>query len=297
MENRCSMKAYLADPAKTKEVIAKYSFVFRKQYGQNFLIDKAVPEAIVAAAGLTKADRVLEIGPGIGTMTQYLAEAAGSVTAVEIDGALIPILADTLSGFENVTVRQGDILKTDLAALIGEMGGGPVKVVANLPYYITTPIIMKLLKSSGEISLMTLMVQEEVAERIVSGPGSKAYGAISLGVQYYAEPEIVCSAAPSSFLPQPGVASSVLLLKKRKEPRVVPKDEEHMFSCIKAAFLQRRKTLPNALSGYAPLRIEREQAAEALRSLGLDERLRGETLDLEHFAALSDRLLDEGGKH
>ncbi len=287
------MKPYLADPAETKRIIAKYDFAFRKQYGQNFLIDSAVPEAIVQAAGLTKADAVLEIGPGIGTMTQYLAEAAGKVTAVEIDKALLPILADTLSGFDNVHVIQGDILKTDLSALIEEMGGGPIKVVANLPYYITTPIIMKLLSSGEAISLMALMVQEEVAERIVSGPGSKAYGAISLGVQYYAEPKIARRVAPSSFMPQPGVASSVLLLEKRAEPKVRPKNPEHMFACIKAAFLQRRKTLPNALSGYAPLGISREKAAEALRSLGLDERLRGETLDLEGFAALSDRICEE----
>ena len=286
------MKPYLADPAETKCIIAKYDFAFRKQYGQNFLIDSAVPEAIVQAAGLTKADAVLEIGPGIGTMTQYLAEAAGKVTAVEIDKTLLPILADTLSGFDNVHVIQGDILKIDLSALIEEMGGGPIKVVANLPYYITTPIIMKLLSSGEAISLMALMVQEEVAERIVSGPGSKAYGAISLGVQYYAEPKIVCRVAPSSFMPQPGVASSVLLLEKRAEPKVNPKNPEHMFACIKAAFLQRRKTLPNALSGYAPLGISREKAAEALRRMGLDERLRGETLDLEGFAALSDRICE-----
>ena len=287
------MKPYLADPAETKRIVAKYDFAFRKQYGQNFLIDSAVPEAIVQAAGLTKADAVLEIGPGIGTMTQYLAEAAGKVTAVEIDKTLLPILADTLSGFDNVHVIQGDILKIDLSALIEEMGGGPIKVVANLPYYITTPIIMKLLSSGEAISLMALMVQEEVAERIVSGPGSKAYGAISLGVQYYAEPKIARRVAPSSFMPQPGVASSVLLLEKRAEPKVSPKNPEHMFACIKAAFLQRRKTLPNALSGYAPLGISREKAAEALRRMGLDERLRGETLDLEGFAALSDRICEE----
>ena len=286
------MKPYLADPAETKKVIAKYEFAFRKQYGQNFLIDASVPEAIVRAAELTGNDTVLEIGPGIGTMTQYLAEAAGRVIAVEIDKALIPILAETLSGFDNVQVLQGDILKTDLAALIAENGGGPIKVVANLPYYITTPILMKLLAGGGAISLMAVMVQEEVAKRIVSGPDSKDYGALSIGVQYYADPEIVCRAAPSCFMPQPKVASSVLRLRKRAEPAVTPRDPEHMFACVKAAFLQRRKTLPNALAGYAPLGISRETAAAALEGMGLDARLRGETLTMEQFAALSDALLN-----
>ena len=284
------MNAYLANAEKTKEVIERHGFAFRKQFGQNFLIDSAVPEAIVRAAELTKDDTVLEIGPGIGTMTQYLAEAAGHVVAVEIDKTLIPVLADTLAGFDNVTVLQGDILKTDLGAIIDEAGGS-VKVVANLPYYITTPIIMKLLAQAEGIGLITVMVQEEVAERIVSGPGSKAYGAISLGVQYYAEPEIVRSVPPHCFMPQPKVASSVLKLKRREKPLVTPKDEAHMFACIKAAFLQRRKTLPNALSGYAPLAVSRDQAAAALRAMGLDERARGETLDLAQFARLSDRLV------
>ena len=284
------MNAYLANAEKTKEVIERHGFAFRKQFGQNFLIDSAVPEAIVRAAELTKDDTVLEIGPGIGTMTQYLAEAAGHVVAVEIDKTLIPVLADTLAGFDNVTVLQGDILKTDLGAIIDEAGGS-VKVVANLPYYITTPIIMKLLAQADGIGLITVMVQEEVAERIVSGPGSKAYGAISLGVQYYAEPEIVRSVPPHCFMPQPKVASSVLKLKRREKPLVTPKDEAHMFACIKAAFLQRRKTLPNALSGYAPLAVSRDQAAAALKAMGLDERARGETLDLAQFARLSDRLV------
>jgi len=284
------MNAYLANAEKTKEVIERHGFAFRKQFGQNFLIDSAVPEAIVRAAELTKDDTVLEIGPGIGTMTQYLAEAAGHVVAVEIDKTLIPVLADTLAGFDNVTVLQGDILKTDLGAIIAEAGGS-VKVVANLPYYITTPIIMKLLAQAEGIGLITVMVQEEVAERIVSGPGSKAYGAISLGVQYYAEPEIVRSVPPHCFMPQPKVASSVLKLKRREKPLVTPQDEAHMFACIKAAFLQRRKTLPNALSGYAPLAVSRDQAAAALKAMGLDERARGETLDLAQFARLSDRLV------
>ena len=284
------MNAYLANAEKTKEVIERHGFAFRKQFGQNFLIDAAVPAAIVRAAELTKDDTVLEIGPGIGTMTQYLAEAAGHVVAVEIDKTLIPVLADTLAGFDNVSVLQGDILKTDLGAIIAE-AGGVLKVVANLPYYITTPIIMKLLAQAEGIGLITVMVQEEVAERIVSGPGSKAYGAISLGVQYYAEPEIVRSVPPHCFMPQPKVASSVLKLKRREKPLVTPKDEAHMFACIKAAFLQRRKTLPNALSGYAPLAVSRDQAAAALKAMGLDERARGETLDLAQFARLSDRLV------
>ena len=285
------MKAYLANAAETKKIIEKYGFAFRKQFGQNFLIDESVPEAIVRAADLSKDDTVLEIGPGIGTMTQYLAEAAGKVIAVEIDKALIPILADTLAGFDNAEVLQGDILKTDLSALIAANGGGPIKVVANLPYYITTPILMKLLAGGEAISLMAVMVQEEVARRIVSGPGSKDYGSLSIGVQYYADPEIICRVAPSSFLPQPKVASSVLRLKKRAVPAVTPKDPEHMFACVKAAFLQRRKTLPNALAGYAPLGISREQATEAMRKMGLDERLRGETLSMERFAELSDAIV------
>ena len=284
------MRAYLADPAETKKVISKYEFAFRKQYGQNFLIDAAVPEVIVRAAGLTKDDTVLEIGPGIGTMTQYLSEAAGKVIAVEIDKALIPILQDTLAGFDNVQVIQGDILKTDLAALIAENGGGPIKVVANLPYYITTPILMKLLAGGEAISLMAVMVQEEVAKRIVSGPGSKDYGALSIGVQYYADPEIVCRAAPSCFMPQPKVASSVLRLVKRAVPKAAPHNPEHMFAVVKAAFLQRRKTLPNAIAGYAPLGLSREEAAAAMEKMGLDSRLRGETLTLEQFAALDDAL-------
>lgn len=284
------MKAYLADAARTKEVIAKYEFAFRKQYGQNFLIDRTVPETIIRAAELSKDDTVLEIGPGIGTMTQYLSEAAGRVVAVEIDRALIPILHDTLEGFGNVEVVQGDIMKTDLAPLTAESGGS-FKVVANLPYYITTPILMKLLAGGENISLMAVMVQEEVAKRIVSGPGSKDYGALSIGVQYYADPEIVCRAAPSCFMPQPKVASSVLLLKKRDEPPVRPRDPEYMFACVKAAFLQRRKTLPNALAGSPVLGVSREEAAAAMESLGLDSRLRGETLTMERFAALSDALL------
>ena len=287
------MKAYLADPAETKRVIEKYDFAFRKQFGQNFLIDASVPAAIVEAAALTKDDTVLEIGPGIGTMTQYLAEAAGKVVAVEIDKALIPILADTLSGFDNVQVLQGDILKTDLQKIIEENGGRPIKVVANLPYYITTPILMKLLSGGEDISLMAVMVQEEVARRIVSGPGNKDYGSLSVGVQYYADPEIVCRVAPSCFLPQPKVASSVLRLVKRAQPKVTPKDAAHMFACVKAAFLQRRKTLPNALAGYAPLGVSREEAAAALEELGLDARVRGETLSMEQFAALSDALKEK----
>lgn len=290
------MNAYLANAAETKKVVERFGFVFRKQYGQNFLIDEGAARDIVRAAALTKQDAVLEIGPGIGTMTQYLAEAAGKVTAVEIDRNLLPVLAETLAGFDNVTVLQGDILKTDLGPVIAE-AGGRIKVVANLPYYITTPVLMKLLEYGEGISLITVMVQEEVAQRIESGPGSKEYGALSLGVQYYADPKIVRTVAPSCFLPQPKVASAVLCLKRREEPAVRPDDKDHMFACIKAAFLQRRKTLPNALAGYAPLNVSREQAAEALRRMGLDERLRGETMSLAQFAALSNTLLEMGKKH
>ena len=238
------MKAYLANAAETKKIIEKYGFAFRKQFGQNFLIDESVPEAIVRTADLSKDDTVLEIGPGIGTMTQYLAEAAGSVIAVEIDKALIPILADTLAGFDNVQVLQGDILKTDLAGLIAEHGGGPIKVVANLPYYITTPILMKLLAGGEAISLMAVMVQEEVARRIVSGPGNKDYGSLSISVRYYADPEIICRVAPSSFLPQPKVASSVLRLKKRAVPAVRPRMASPETAVSAAGHLPEASLLP-----------------------------------------------------
>ena len=286
------MTPWLADPAAVKKLIARYDFTVRKGFGQNFLIDPAVPEGIVEAAGIGKEDSVLEIGPGIGTMTQYLSEAAGQVTAVEIDTHLQPILAETLKDCENVTVRWEDILKTDLTSL-PRGKNGRIKVAANLPYYITTPIIMALLKNGGLFESITVMVQKEVAERIVSGPGGKEYGAISLGVQYYAEPELVMQVPPHAFLPQPKVASAVLHLKRREEPAVRCADPDYMFVLIKAAFLQRRKTLVNALSAYPPAALGKEIAAAALSRCGLSPMVRGEVLSLEQFAALSEAVLAE----
>lgn len=286
------MKPYLASPQGARAVFETYHITAQKRYGQNFLIDASVPEAIVEAAGVTQEDCVLEIGPGIGTLTQYLASAAGKVVAVEIDRDLLPVLAGTLQFWNNVKVIPGDILKLDLPELLREeCEGRPVKVVANLPYYITSPILMKLLESGADIVSLTLMVQEEVADRIRSGPGTKAYGSISLAVQYYAEPEIALRVPPSAFMPQPGVHSAVLHLVKRREPAVTPVSSEHMFKLIKAAFLQRRKTLVNALAGYPPAAVTKEAAAAALEKLGWPLTLRGETLTLEQFASLSDALL------
>ena len=286
------MKQYLANALQTKAVAQSHGISAQKRYGQNFLIDPAVPERIVEAAGIGPDDFVLEIGPGIGTLTQYLAEAAGRVTAVEIDRNLLPVLADTLSFWDNVTIRCGDILKTDLQALADEENGGrPMKVVSNLPYYITTPILMMLLESSAPISSVTAMMQEEVADRICASPGSRIYGALSPAVQYFAEPVTVMRVPPSAFLPQPGVSSVVLHLARRKEPAVKTADRERLFAVIRAAFLQRRKTLPNALAGYAPLGVSREAAAAALEKMGLSPQLRGEMLSLEEFARLSDLLI------
>ena len=283
--------ADLASPAKTAAVINKYHFMFRKKFGQNFLIDASVVEEIIDAAGISGEDTVLEIGPGIGTMTQYLAERAGRVIAVEIDRALIPILEDTLSAYDNVRVINDDILKVDLNRLSEEENGGrPIKVVANLPYYITTPIIMALLEKEVPLESITIMVQKEVAERMKTGPGSKDYGALSLAVQYYAEPVIVTEVPPHCFMPRPGVSSMVIRLDRYKEPPVTPRDPDKMFKLIRASFNHRRKTLSNGLSTDPSLGLSREKVTEALEKMGLPVDIRGEKLDLAQFAELSDQL-------
>ncbi|MCC8051796.1 MAG: 16S rRNA (adenine(1518)-N(6)/adenine(1519)-N(6))-dimethyltransferase RsmA [Clostridiales bacterium] len=281
----------LANPQKTIEMIQKNHFNFQKRYGQNFLIDAHVLEKIIAAAGITKDDFVLEIGPGIGTMTQYLAEAAREVTAVEIDRNLIPILEETLAEYENVTVVNQDILKVDIAALVKEKNGGrPIKVVGNLPYYITTPIVMGLLESAVPLESITVMVQKEVALRMQAGPGTKDYGALSLAVQYYAEPYLAANVPPNCFIPRPGVGSAVIRLTRREAPAVTVQNEKQMFSLIRASFGQRRKTLVNGLKNSSELSFSKEQITAAFARVGLDGNVRGETLTLEQFAALSDAL-------
>ena len=281
----------LGNPRNTIEILQKYDFTFQKRFGQNFLIDTHVLDKIIRAAGVTKNDCVLEIGPGIGTMTQYLAESAGHVVAVEIDAKLIPILKETLAAYDNITVLNEDILKTDIQALSEAYNGGrPVKVVANLPYYITTPIIMNLLESNVPVDNITVMVQKEVADRMQTGPGSKDYGALSLAVQYYAEPYIVANVPPNCFMPRPNVGSAVIRLTKRSEPPVQVSDPDLMFRLIRASFNQRRKTLQNGLSNAAELSFSREEIAAAIESLGLAPTVRGEALSLEQFAALAERL-------
>ena len=283
--------ASLGIPQNTIEVLQKYHFNFQKKYGQNFLIDTSVLDRIIAAAEISKEDCVLEIGPGIGTMTQYLAEAAREVVAVEIDKSLIPILKDTLSAYDNVTILNEDILKVDINALVNEHNGGrPVKVVANLPYYITTPIIMGLFEQHVPLKSITIMVQKEVADRMQVGPGTKDYGALSLAVQYYAKPEIVANVPPNCFIPRPNVGSAVIRLTRYEELPVKVKDEKRMFALIRASFNQRRKTLVNGLGNAANLQITKEQAAQALEQMGLSPTVRGEALTLMEFAELSDRL-------
>ncbi len=283
--------ANLGIPQNTIQVLQKYNFNFQKKFGQNFLIDTSVLERIMDAADITKEDCVLEIGPGIGTMTQYLAERAGEVVAVEIDKALIPILEDTLSAYDNVTVINADILKLDIAQIVEEKNGGkPIKVVANLPYYITTPIIMGLFESHVPLKSITIMVQKEVADRMQVGPGTKDYGALSLAVQYYAKPEIVANVPPNCFIPRPNVGSAVIRLTRYEEPPVQVKDEKLMFALIRASFNQRRKTLINGLGNASGLKVTKEQAAEALEKMGLSPTVRGETLTLEQFAELSNLL-------
>ncbi len=286
-------KPYLGNPKCTIEILQKYDFVFQKRFGQNFLIDPHVLEKIIAAADISKEDFVLEIGPGIGTMTQYLAEAAREVVAVEVDRSLIPILTqDTLKDWENVTVINEDILKVDLQQLVLEKNEGkPIKVVANLPYYITTPIIMGLFEKKVPLRSITIMVQKEVAERMQAAPGTKDYGALSLAVQYYADARIVANVPPNCFMPRPKVASSVICLTKHETPRVQVQDEGLMFSLIRASFNQRRKTLANGIKNAADLPYGREEVEEALVSCGLPANIRGEALTLEQFAALSDELV------
>ena len=284
--------ADLSNPKRTIEVIQNYKFMFQKKFGQNFLIDSHVIEKILASAALTQEDCVLEIGPGIGTMTQALAEQAGKVIAVEIDRNLIPILADTLADYSNVTVIQADILKMDLQKLAQEQNKGkPFKVVANLPYYITTPIIMGLLEKGVPVDRIIVMVQKEVADRIKEMPGSKEYGALSLAVQYYAEPKIVANVPPNCFMPRPKVGSAVLCLTRHKEPPVMVLDEGLLFTLIHASFNQRRKTLVNGLTNSIEVAYTKEQIQEALEAQGLSLSVRGETLSLQQFAELSNYLV------
>lgn len=281
----------LSNPQKTIEIIQKYEFAFRKKFGQNFLIDGHVLEKIIAAAQITGEDLVLEIGPGIGTLTQYLAEAAGRVIAVEIDKMLIPILQETLSAYDNVELLNADILKLDIAALVAEKNGGrPVKIVANLPYYITTPIIMGLLENHVPVQSITVMVQKEVAQRMQANPGSKDYGALSLAVQYYCRPYIAANVPPNCFLPRPKVGSAVIRLERYEKPPVAVRSEKLLFEIIRASFNQRRKTLVNGLHNAAGLQVTKEDAANALQKLNLPADVRGETLTLDQFADLANLL-------
>ena len=281
--------ATLGIPQNTIEVLQKYNFNFQKKFGQNFLIDTHVLEKIIEESGITKDDFVLEIGPGIGTMTQYLCENAREVAAVEIDKNLIPILADTLSAYDNVEVINDDILKVDINKLAEEKNGGkPIKVVANLPYYITTPIIMGLFESHVPIDSITIMVQKEVADRMQVGPGSKDYGALSLAVQYYASPYIVANVPPNCFIPRPNVGSAVIRLTRYQEPPVQVKDPKLMFKLIRASFNQRRKTLQNGLNNSPEISFSKEEITKAIESLGVSPSVRGEALSLEQFAQLAN---------
>lgn len=286
--------ANLGNPSGTIEILQKYNFNFQKKFGQNFLIDEHVLDKIIRAAEITKDDYVLEIGPGIGTMTQYLACAAREVTAVEIDRALIPILEDTLKEYDNVSIINEDILKVDIAALAKEKNGGrPIKVVANLPYYITTPIIMGLFESHVPLESITVMVQKEVADRMQVGPGTKDYGALSLAVQYYAEPYIVANVPPNCFMPRPAVGSAVIRLTRHQKPPVEVMDEKLMFRLIRASFNQRRKTLANGLKNSGELNLSKEVITVAIEKLGKGSSVRGEALDLEEFARLTNIIKEE----
>mgnify|MGYP000721237218 FL=1 len=281
--------AYLGTPSATKEIINKYSFAFQKKFGQNFLIDSNVLESIIRGAEITKDDFVLEIGPGIGTMTQYLCEAARQVVAVEIDKMLIPILEDTLSEYDNVEVINQDVLKVDIKSLAEEKNNGkPIKVVANLPYYITTPIIMGLFESGVPIDSITIMVQKEVADRMQTGPGSKDYGALSLAVQYYATAKVILNVSATCFMPRPNVDSAVIKLTRHKELTVNAADEKLMFKIIRASFNQRRKTLVNGLKNSPELSFSKEQIVRAIEKIGKPETIRGEALTLEEFAELAN---------
>ena len=281
--------ATLGNPKNTIEVLQKYQFNFQKKFGQNFLIDTGILEEIIEAAQITKDDFVLEIGPGIGTMTQYLCEAARAVVAVEIDTNLIPILKDTLAEYNNVDVLNEDILKVNISKLAEEKNNGkPIKVVANLPYYITTPIIMGLFESHVPIDSITIMVQKEVADRMQEGPGSKGYGALSLAVQYYAKPEIVVNVPPSCFMPQPKVGSAVIRLTRHEQSPVEVEDEKLMFQVIRASFNQRRKTLANGLNNFGGFGLSKEEIQTCIEELGVPVNIRGEALSLEQFAELAN---------
>lgn len=291
--------AYLGTPSATAEIIKQYQFVFQKKYGQNFLIDANILEKIIRLSEITKDDCVIEIGPGIGTMTQYLAESAGKVFAIEIDRHLIPILEETLKEYKNVTIMNEDVLKVDIKKIVEEKNNGnPIKVVANLPYYITTPIVMGLFESGVPLQDITIMVQKEVAERMQVGPGSKDYGALSLAVQYYARPEVLLQVPGTCFMPRPAVGSAVIRLKRYEKPPVTAQDEKKMFAVIRAAFGQRRKTLSNALAGgltYAdskgnPVQVNRQQVCAVLEKMGIKPDIRGEALTLAQFAELSNLL-------
>ena len=285
--------AYLGTPSATKEIINKYSFAFQKKFGQNFLIDSNVLESIIRGAEITKDDFVLEIGPGIGTMTQYLCEAARQVVAVEIDKMLIPILEDTLSEYDNVEVINQDVLKVDIKSLAEEKNNGkPIKVVANLPYYITTPIIMGLFESGVPIDSITIMVQKEVADRMQTVPGSKDYGALSLAVQYYATAKVILNVSATCFMPRPNVDSAVIKLTRHKEPTVNVADEKLMFKIIRASFNQRRKTLVNGLKNSPELSFSKEQIVKAIEKIGKPETIRGEALTLEEFAELANAFIE-----
>ena len=284
-----SKEAYIAFPQNTIRLLQQYDFQFRKQFGQNFLVDLHVLDKILRAADIGPEDICIEIGPGIGSLTQALAEQAGRVIAVEIDTRLIPILEENLAAYDNIAIVQADFMELALADFLREQGvGRPVKVVANLPYYITTPLIMRLFESGIPLDSVTVMVQEEVARRMQAGPGTKDYGALSMAVQYYAEPSIKAFVPPNCFIPRPGVGSAVILLKRRPEPRVAVQDPAQMFAMIRAGFGQRRKTLVNSLSGSPELSLTKEEAQNLLLEAGLSPLVRGEALTLEQFAALSD---------
>lgn len=283
--------AALGNSKNTAEIIQKYQFHFQKKFGQNFLVDSNILNKIIESAQLTKEDCVLEIGPGIGTMTQCLAEEAGEVVAVEIDRNLIPILEDTLSAYNNVTILNEDILKVDISRIVEEHNGGkPIKVVANLPYYITTPIIMALFESHVPLHSVTIMVQKEMADRMQVGPGTKDYGALSLAVQYYAKPEIITRVPASCFMPKPNVDSTVIRLTRYEKPPVDVEDEAYLFAVIRASFNQRRKTLANGLTNAGNLGVNRQMVEETLNEMGLSAMVRGEALTLGQFAELSSRL-------
>ncbi len=285
--------AALGIPRNTIEIIRKYNIKFQKRFGQNFLIDTHVLEKIISASGVTKNDFVLEIGPGIGTMTQYLCESAREVLAVEIDSSLIPVLSDTLSAYDNVTIVNKDILKLDINRIVKEYNQNtPIKVVANLPYYITTPIIMGLFESHVPLESVTVMVQKEVAQRMQAVPGTKDYGALSLAIQYYANAVIAANVPANCFIPRPNVGSAVIKLTCHSTPPVKVDDEKFMFSVIHASFNQRRKTLQNALSNDDRLGISKKEAADAIKQMGLAENTRGEVLYLKDFAKLSNILLN-----